>query len=128
MFMDDFKDILQFIPSIKQVQENGIQLPFLSNQIINHKGRLVCVPYDMEKFGASLILPSSFAKLERAKSQRERLAGVYISGGWIDPVLGKFCRDTYRDLTKAYYSKIEFVDPIISGENDLDEILDAMQS
>jgi len=83
------------------MREKGIPLPFLANKIVVIKEKLVCVPYNVEKLGASLVLPGVSPKVPESKLFMERLIGVAFSGGWVDEKFYNFCRDTYESLYKT---------------------------
>jgi len=86
--------------NVDDIDMVGMPLPFLGFKIINYElegmKELLAVPYDMIKFVNSFVHPKSTYKgLANVRHRCERLMGVYMSGGWADPDLGKFIRKTY---------------------------------
>jgi len=112
--------------SIEKIYETGIPLPFLSNKISIIDGEPVCVPIDVYKFGASLVLPANTKKGAAVKSQLERVVGVLFSGGWTDPEFYEFLSSTYVDLRKVEKMKEIDVSELSADEQDVFEILEKL--
>jgi len=114
-----FKDVIIHTTN-KDMQSNGISLPFLSNKIIpftlGTETRLLSCPYDIEKLGLTLILPDDYDKgSAKVVKSLERIAGAYISGGWIDENFSSF-------LTSQYKSTVNGLRDITFSLNDVPSI------
>lgn len=98
-----FKNCMYHVESFSVVETGGIPLPFLSNQVKVIENQFVSVPFDMNKFGASLVLPGAFGSADknRVLSRKERVAGIYYSGAWADPKWYAFLHDLYAQLSKV---------------------------
>jgi len=112
--------------SIEKIYETGIPLPFLSNKISIIDGEPICVPMDLHKFGASLVLPANTKKGNAVKSQLERVVGVLFSGGWLDDEFYEFLSSTYVDLRKVEKMKEIEVSELSADEKDVFEILEKL--
>jgi len=112
-----------FFDDEENLRAHGIPLPFLSNKLVILEGKPVCIPYNMEKFGASLVLPSISSFKTGVKSQIERVMGVAFSGGWVDQTLYlglKNIFDSLRNSDKYHMG----VDEVPAGvEEDVLEVI-----
>jgi len=107
----------------------GIPLPFLSNKIVIYNKKPICAPYEPFKFGASLVLPSSFGQkgLGTRISQNERCFGVYFSGGWMDTHLTKVLAETISENNKVLGNQKAGVSELNSSiEMDVLEVMDKL--
>lgn len=119
---DEFRGQVHF-NDINNIYTSGIPLPFLSNTVKIIDGNPICVPYDLTKFGASLVLPAATSYKAGVKSQIERIVGVAFSGGWTDDKFFAFLQQTFascRQRNNKHYG----VDDLPAGaEEDVLEIV-----
>jgi hypothetical protein len=78
----------------------GDPLPFLGQVLVVRDDQHFFVPQDINGLVTSLVLPGSHSNPER--NLLERILGVFISGGWADPQVNKFLRETFSAVRDAH--------------------------
>lgn len=129
MVVDNYKGQMCY-DKFSNKDKFGIPLPFLSNKIIIYNDKPMCVPYEPYKFGASLVLPSSFGQkgLGSRISQNERCLGVYFSGGWMDDNLSRVLSETMEENNKIIGDIKYGVSELPSSiEEDVSEIIELLK-
>jgi len=100
----------------------------LSNKIVSRYGKLVCVPFDVFKLGASLVfLPGNGGGASiQNKKRMERIIGTLFNGGWSNSGFYEFLARTYKDLRKAMQEDL-YPSEVPSGlERDVLEMFEAL--
>lgn len=113
------------VTDVEDLQKNGLNLPFLSMKIVVEDGKYLFVPYDMHKFGASLIHPRKILATEMAMetNRLERYKGIYYSGAWYDDDLAEYLI-SFVNNRGMHAEEAEFEPDTGFGQDDVSELTD----
>jgi hypothetical protein len=128
----NFKDLdskglpyLESFNDLNHLTESGLGVSFLGQKFRRVKNNWVCVPKNVNAFGASLVHPNNFNKPD--KNTVERILGVFLSGGWSDPKFNAFLREAFLASTKSnIIEKVKASDFLMpeQGLHDINEVID----
>jgi len=99
MLVKDLGSLAQYFERAQQVLEIGCSVPFLQHVVVPHEKTYLCVPADMSKFGAKLVLPGETPnQVKHGVFQMQRLVGLTFAGAWYHGEFYEFMRDYFLKL------------------------------